>query len=307
MKVKAILSAITICFASQASFAAEPSSGCAVISTNSYNLNGKEYPLIYRDPKLKEELPKNSYVTVASGLQEIEAVIEVPESRFRFNPRTIKFAQNENAKFDHNILRFTKQLEPNFKYQFVLARTKNESGETVYEIRTNSKKPYNCDKSKIALGYLTNKEDMYASLPPALQYKMGLLAKEVNEHLKQIGSTKEYVKFQQPKQMPRSIGIITDPSKTQKNGIYVLSTSPYSVASKIGIQSGDTLTKLNDISLTSDATNTTKSIDLLKTAMNGASYQDEFVVEVMRDNKKLELNVPTDELLIPAFSLAIHR
>jgi len=288
------------------SYAAQNVEGCSAIATKVLYFKKSEYEIRLISPSTERPYDYGRIATVPSGKQKLIAVIEGQGNRSNSN-MTINIGI-ERTNLSNKKLPFELDLEANYRYLLVAEKIDKTGRNDVsnFKIKVKSKKPFKCSIKQLnTLNTKNNGEKATLSpsieLPKELAYRLGLLTKEISEHFKENGINDNIITVSQPERASSNIGIITYANKKSIQGINVISVSPYSIASQLGIKAGDTILTVNTAKLTQD-----NAINQLKQIINDSEDENLLEIEVLRNGASKRLSLQYNKINLPSYQLKIQ-
>jgi len=211
---------------------------------------------------------------------------------------TLTFWKWDKSLLKKSILRNDKRQKPQAKTHVVSVNVKPNKHYTIANVGTNDQpilsvskmSNMQCDASTAAIFKAKDSKSVTKiTLPSALQYRLDML-------MEKAGTTSEYKNNLLPLEVVTAFGAVTQYPDKNKTELITLAVSPFSLASKLGLQTGDKIIKLgsNEIKDIESELNEPLADYLLS-----LSERNNIEIEVVRDNNKLTLNHPYRLTIIP--------
>jgi len=131
-------------------------------------------------------------------------------------------------------------------------------------------------------------------LPVQLNQRLSRVMKRIKDYHQQ---TKSYEANVTPISMDEYFGTVIDDNFSESNHIKVLSVLPFSLAAKLGLKSGDLITKLANKPVDVSKGNPRALFD--RYLLAGVKYYDPIILQVIRNNEVLELRKDKRLTIIP--------
>lgn len=311
---KVILNLFTLLFVvsfSKTLIASEVEGYCGLISTKTLYLHQNEYELKFKG----NDGIINHYKVLSPGTHKLRAYIIGQGGRSNSN-MTINIGIN-NIKPTSRVIDFYINIEPNKKYQLVaekIANPKPGGPASKFTIKIKNIMAQECDPKKIKENeteaenvgdeeYLS--QTNLSTLPDNLTYRLGLITKEIKDYFLSQNIKADIISLSQPKRVSDNVGIITNINDNETKGINVISVSPYSIASLLGVKKGDIILSINNQNLANIKIKT-QAIQILKNNISNFSDDNDLSVIVQRASKEVSLKIPYSGINIPSYKLQIE-
>jgi hypothetical protein len=261
----------------------------------------------------------NHYKVLSPGTHKLRAYMIGQGGRSNSN-MTINIGIN-NIKPTSRVIDFYINIEANKKYQLVAEKIPNPKAggpTSKFTIKIKNIMTQECDPKKIKENetqaeaedenvgdeeYLS--QNNLSTLPESLTYRLGLITKEIKDYFLSQNIKADIISLSQPKRVSDNVGIITNINDDETKGINVISVSPYSIASLLGIKKGDIILSINNQNLANIKIKT-QAIQILKNNISNFSSDKDLSVIVKRASKEVGLKIPYSGINIPSYKLQIE-
>jgi len=268
------------------------SQGCSIISTGVTFLKNDEYKLLLQVPN-EEGDGHNSVIRKKYPIGRNKIVAAVLLDKSQWKETVVGFELSDHQRTRVELLTFELDLRPNFVYYLVAAKRKDKGDKiSFFDIKLRKKVAHNCS---------LNDSTLPTEIPAKLQYRLDLVMKDINQYFQKQGMADNEITIEQPKRLTQKFGIVVGTEYKKELGINILAITPSSIASQIGLLSGDYIVSINNISLTNLEEENPNAT--LKENINKLSLNQDVTMGIIRNGESKTLTVQFQDFLLPPYSI----
>lgn len=335
MNLKMLILSALISVTSYNALASEKESQCSYITTAFHGKTGKVKTIsltshngkYFNKPKMK--------IAVAPGLHRFTAQKssfstflhnhkhqapsyrrsdDMPTKKQRMQEVMREEPRNEKKSANHNKtalphkgseIEFQITVTEDQQYRLVASDNKAASNALSSELNVliRSIKQRSCVSDSIFPALDTPPQAVSTELPEHLQIKLDILSADIQAYMQTQDPKGSKYHFQFASHIANNLGLILEPSS--ENRINVRFIVPKSLASTLGLKTGDIINEIAGLSLKNkDSYN--ESLNHFKNALFNRKPKQELLITVMRGGALIHLRSTPPSLIIPSTSLSIE-